>query len=70
MKLDKKAMELSKKASAVQARNDREWAYFEENVEQLETLIPKISDGLLRRVIGIVIIEIYLNKIERDLGDV
>ena len=44
--------------------------YFEEHVESIEKIVARLGDGLIRDVLGFVVIQIYLHQIQRGLEDV
>lgn len=45
---------------------DYDWAYFDERVEILEDEMKDLEDGVVRDAIGLVIVQVYLNRMRRD----
>lgn len=53
-----------------QADIDHDLRMFEEQVDELETFVEKNQHNLIGHVVGMVVVQIYLNGIKRVLEDV
>ena len=67
--VEEKVKRFKTSAALIQAGADRDWSLFNDNVEELELLIEAISDPIIRGCVELVIIEVYLKRIQRDLDN-
>lgn len=56
-------------ACVIQSAADHDWSYFEEHVEELEEAILRKAPKIIRAAAGLVIVQIYLNKITRSFEE-
>lgn len=57
-------------AAVYQAQADGQWIEYQDRVEEIEALIESMDDCLIRGVLSLVVIQLYLNQINRKLEDV
>lgn len=57
-------------ASVFQADIDHDMCMFAEHVEDLETFVEANRHNLIGHVVGMVVVQVYLNQIKRVLEDV
>jgi hypothetical protein len=67
--IEDKVKRFKTSAALIQAGADRDWSLFNDNVEELEGLIEAIADPFVRGCVELVIIEVYLKRIQRDLDN-
>lgn len=60
---------LATQAAVMQADCDHDWALFEEHAEALSELADEIEDATIRAAVGLVVMQAYLNGINRMLAE-
>lgn len=60
---------LATQAAIMQSDCDHDWAFFEDRVEELNKLTDSIPNGPIKAAVGLVVVQAYLNSINRMLEE-
>lgn len=57
-------------AALIQSEADHDWQYFAEHIEELEAMVERVRNPVVKAAVGLVIVQVYLNGIQRHFDEI